>query len=310
MWYRECRRHISRKKRINDSFVRRMQLLYGKPVADRIHTEIRERVNRLSIQPKLAVILVGDDPASHLYVSLKEKEAGADGIAFEKHLFASNVGEDEVVSMVARLNDDTSVHGILIQLPLPKGFNVDHIVKSIDPEKDADGFHARNISAFLAGDVSRIPVFPEALIELLLSSEQPLKGQSAFLVVNSEHFGRVMLKACESQGLVGRIIPSERLLAEAEMTLEARVIVSACGVPNLIRRVNILPNAIIIDGGIVKDETGRTVGDVDGEGIAGETGFLSPVPGGVGPITIACLLRRVVTLAEEKQKSRENMVSS
>lgn len=286
-----------------------MQLLHGKPVADRIHVEIRERVGQLSVQPKLAAILVGDNPASHLYVSLKEKEAKMDGIAFEKHLFVPGAGEDEVVSMIARLNDDVSVHGILIQLPLPKGFDTDRIVGSVDPEKDADGFHTRNISAFLDGDVSRIPVFPEALIEMLLSSQQPLAGQSALLVVNSEHFGRVMLKACENQGLVGRLVSSERLLAETEMTLEARVIMSACGIPGLIRRANILPNVIIIDGGIAKDGAGKTVGDVDSESMMSETGFLSPVPGGVGPITIACLLRKVVTLATEKQKSRENRVS-
>ncbi len=185
----------------------------------------------------------------------------------------------------------------------------DRIVGSVDAEKDADGFHARNISAFLAGDVSRTPVFPEALIELLLSSEQPLREQSALLIVNSEHFGRVILKACENQGLVGRLLPSERLLADPEMILEARVIMSACGIPGLIRKVNVLPNSIVIDGGIAKDEAGKTVGDVDDEDVSGETGFLSPVPGGVGPITIACLLRKVVALAEEKQKSRENRVS-
>ena len=286
-----------------------MQLLYGKPVADRIHVEIRERVGRLSVQPKLVAILVGDDPASHLYVSLKEKEAKMDGMAFEKHLFASDAEEDEVVSTIMRLNDDVSVHGILVQLPLPKGFDADRIVGSVDAEKDADGFHARNISAFLAGDVSRTPVFPEALIELLLSSEQPLREQSALLIVNSEHFGRVILKACENQGLVGRLLPSERLLADPEMILEARVIMSACGIPGLIRKVNVLPNSIVIDGGIAKDEAGKTVGDVDDEDVSGETGFLSPVPGGVGPITIACLLRKVVALAEEKKKSRENRVS-
>ncbi len=286
-----------------------MQLLYGKPVADRIHVEIRERVGRLSVQPKLVAILVGDDPASHLYVSLKEREASADGIAFRKHLFPLGTEEQEVVSKIAELNDDATVHGILVQLPLPKGFDADRIVGSVDPEKDADGFHARNISAFLAGDVSRTPVFPEALIELLLSSEQPLREQSALLIVNSEHFGRVILKACENQGLVGRLLPSERLLADPEMILEARVIMSACGIPGLIRKVNVLPNSIVIDGGIAKDEAGKTVGDVDDEDVSGETGFLSPVPGGVGPITIACLLRKVVALAEERQKSRENRVS-
>ena len=279
-----------------------MQLLYGKPVADRIHAEIRERVSRLSVQPKLAAILVGDDPASHLYVSLKEKEAMLGGIAFEKYLFGADTGEDEVMSTIVRLNGDVNVHGILVQLPLPKGLDADRIIGSIDPEKDADGFHAKNISAFLAGDASRIPAFPEALIELLLSSEQSFAGQSALLIVNSEHFGRVMVKACESQGLVGHIVSSERLLAEPEKILEARVIVSACGIPSLIRGVNIFPDTIIIDGGIAQDEAGKTVGDVDGESVMGETGFLSPVPGGVGPITIACLLRKVVALAEEKQK--------
>lgn len=233
-----------------------------------------------------------------------------DGIAFEKHLFASGVGEETIISMIARLNDDVSVHGILIQLPLPKGFDTDRIVGSVDPEKDADGFHARNISAFLDGDVSRIPVFPEALIEMLLSSQQPLAGQSVLLVVNSEHFGRVMLKACENHGLLGRMIPSERLLTETGMILDARVVMSACGMPNLITGNSILPNTILIDGGIAKDESGRTVGDVDAENMAHQTGFLAPVPGGVGPVTIACLLRKVVALAEEKQKSRENRVSS
>lgn len=279
-----------------------MQLLYGKPVADRIHTEIQKRVSQLMVQPKLAVILVGNDAASHLYVSLKEKEATKDGIACEKHVFSSDVSEDEIVSVITRLNDNTAVHGIIVQLPLPKGLDTNRIIDAIDPEKDVDGFHAVNVAAFLAGEVAQIPVFPEALLELLISSEQPLKGQSALLIVNSEHFGRVLLKACENRGLVGKIISSERLLGEPEMFLEAQVIVSACGVPHLIRKVNILPNVIIIDGGITKNETGRTVGDVDSEDILSQEGFLSPVPGGVGPITIACLLRKVVFLAEEKQK--------
>ena len=254
------------------------------------------------VQPKLAVILVGNDAASHLYVSLKEKEATKDGIACEKHVFSSDVSEDEIVSVITRLNDNTAVHGIIVQLPLPKGLDTNRIIDAIDPEKDVDGFHAVNVAAFLAGEVAQIPVFPEALLELLISSEQPLKGQSALLIVNSEHFGRVLLKACENRGLVGKIISSERLLGEPEMFLEAQVIVSACGVPHLIRKVNILPNVIIIDGGITKNETGRTVGDVDSEDILSQEGFLSPVPGGVGPITIACLLRKVVFLAEEKQK--------
>lgn len=113
-----------------------MQLLYGKPVADRIHTEIQKRVSQLMVQPKLAVILVGNDAASHLYVSLKEKEATKDGIACEKHVFSSDVSEDEIVSVITRLNDNTAVHGIIVQLPLPKGLDTNRIIDAIDPEKD------------------------------------------------------------------------------------------------------------------------------------------------------------------------------
>lgn len=287
-----------------------MQWLHGKPVADRIHAEIRGRVSQLSFTPKLAVILVGDDHASRLYVGLKEKAAIADGIAFQIYFFTEDTSEDEVVSTITRLNSDTSVHGILVQLPLPSTLSADRVIGSIDPDKDADGFHTKNISMFLAGDVNKMPVFPEAIIELLRSSEQPLGGQSALLIVNSEYFGRVMMKACENQGLVGHIVPSERLLAEPDMALDARVLVSACGTSRLIGRANIFPNTIIIDGGITKNEVGETVGDVDAEGMDSCTAFLSPVPGGVGPVTIACLLRKVVSLAEEKQKSRGNSISS
>lgn len=280
----------------------RMQLLYGKSVSERIHAEIRERVGTLSVQPKLAAILVGDDPASHLYVSLKEKEASADGIAFKKYLFPLGTEGQEVVSKIAELNDDATVHGVLVQLPLPSALDANRIISSIRSDKDADGFHPQNIAAFLAGDISQIPVFPDALMELLLSSEQSLTGKSALLVVNSEHFGRVMMKACESQGIAGRIISSERLLSDPDFALEAHIIMSACGMPGLIRGVNVLPGTIIIDGGITKDKAGKTIGDVDAESVMHQTGFLSPVPGGVGPITITCLLRKVVALAEEKQK--------
>jgi methylenetetrahydrofolate dehydrogenase (NADP+)/methenyltetrahydrofolate cyclohydrolase len=279
-----------------------MQLLYGKPVAEKIHAEIEARVSLLTRVPKLAVILVGNDPASHLYVGLKEKAAEADGIHFEKHVFSEQVSEEEVIGRIADLNNQEEIDGILVQLPLPRNFDADRIIGTLDPKKDADGFHASNISAFLSGDATKIPAFPEALMELLLSSEQPLEGQSAIVVVNSEHFGRVMLKAGAKHGLVGRLMASERLLAETDLVLDARVILSACGVPKLIREVNILPNTLLLDGGIAKDKEGKIVGDVDADGLAEQSGFLSPVPGGVGPVTIACLLRRVVALAEAKQK--------
>ncbi len=142
-----------------------MQLLFGKPLAERIHVEIHARVTRMAESPGLAVILVGENPASQLYVRLKEKAALSVGIRFEKHVFAEATSEGEILACVGALNQEKRVHGILVQLPLPVGLDADRIIQAIDPEKDADGFHPRNIEAFCAGDARRMPVFPMALME-------------------------------------------------------------------------------------------------------------------------------------------------
>ena len=275
-----------------------MELLYGKPVADRIHIEIRERVARLGMAPGLAVVLVGTDPASHLYVSLKETAAEVDGLRFEKHFFTETIEEEEVIRCIEQLNSNDRVHGIIVQLPLPNGFDVNRIIGMINPKKDADGFHSHNVANFLAGDIDRIPVFPEALIELLLSSGETLAGEKAVVVANSEHFSQVMVQACTNQQLETTIVQSSTLVAAPETVLDARVIITACGIPNLIRGQNIISGVILIDGGIVKNVDGRTVGDVDAKSVEEKASYLAPVPGGAGPITIACLLRKVVALAE------------
>ena len=275
-----------------------MKLLYGKPVADRIHMEIRERVGRLGMSPGLAVVLVGTDPASHLYVSLKETAAEADGIHFEKHFFVETVSEEEIIECIEQLNKNDRVHGIIVQLPLPAGFDTDHIIGMIDPKKDADGFHSNNTAHFLAGDSERIPVFPEALIEILASSETSFSGKKATVIVNSDHFGTMMRQACSNSGLETQVMLASTLVATPDTCIDADVIITACGISNLVTGQNIMPGVILVDGGITKDSAGRTVGDIDAKSVEEKAQCLAPVPGGVGPITIACLLRKVVALAE------------
>lgn len=279
-----------------------MQLLYGKPVADAIHEEIRGRVAGLSVRPGLAVVLVGDDPASHLYVSLKARAAAALGVHLEQHVFRATDTEDAVLERIDALNRDDAVHGIIVQLPLPPGFDTDRIIAAIDPGKDADGFHRSNVESFLAGKSSQTPVFPEALIEVLRSSGEALEGKSALVIAHSEYFSHVLRKACENAGLQADTLLSSLLESQKEKISAADIILTASGVPGSIDGSMIAPGAIIIDGGIAKRD-GRVVGDVDAESVADKAGFLSPVPGGVGPVTIACLLRRVVALAETKKKS-------
>lgn len=260
------------------------------------------RVASLSVRPGLAVVLVGDDPASHLYVSLKAKAAAALGIHLEQHVFRATDTEDAVLERIDTLNHDDTIHGIIVQLPLPPSFDTDRVIAAIDPGKDADGFHQSNVEAFLAGKSSAAPVFPEALIEVLCSSGEDVAGKQAVVIAHSEYFGRALKKACENAGMQTDMLLSSLLESQREKISAAAIILTASGIPGSIDGSMIAPGVIIVDGGIAKQD-GRVVGDVDVESVSDKSGFLSPVPGGVGPVTIACLLRRVVALAETKKKS-------
>lgn len=269
-------------------------------MAEKIHAEIKERAGKLRIRPGLAVVLVGNDPASHLYVSLKERSALEDGLHFEKHVFAETASEEEVIRVIETLNQNAAVQGIIVQLPLPQGFDADRIIATIDLKKDADGFHQGNVERFLQGEQDKIPVFPEALLELLKSSQEKLRGKTAVIIANSGYFGEVMKKACADQGLETEVVLSTELAHKTEVVRSADVVLTACGVPGSIDGECIALGAILIDGGIAKQD-GRVVGDVNAEQVALQANYLSPVPGGVGPVTIACLLRKVVALAEKNE---------
>lgn len=277
-----------------------MALLYGKPVADRILADTKERIETTGIVPGLAVVLVGDDLSSHLYVGLKEKAARDTGIRFEKFLFDENVAENDIIRCIDELNRRDDVHGIIVQLPLPERFDTDAIITRINPHKDADGFHPETVEQFLAGDAAAYPVFPRAMIELLRSGKGYTIGEKGLVIANSSLMGKVMVQALSFEGLesdfVARSEDQEKILAKLG---EARVIVTACGVPQSITGAMIAEGTIIIDGGISKDD-GNIVGDVERLSVEKKARWLSPVPGGVGPVTIACLLRRVLSLSEKK----------
>lgn len=275
-----------------------MELLYGRPVADKILSGVREEIIRSGITPGLAVILIGNDPASHLYVRLKEKAAEEMGIHFEKHVFSEIDSEKDVLEKIEELNASEDIHGIIVQVPLPEGFDTDQIIAAIDPEKDADGFHPETVNRFLAGDATEIPVFPDALLELGKASGRNFARLQGVAIVNSEYFGQVMLRAMENEGMAVRMVMADDFGKDSETIGEADVIFSACGIPRMIRSEHVKDGAIIIDGGIMKQGE-KIMGDVDAESVASKAGFLSPVPGGVGPVTIACLLRRTLLLSKK-----------
>lgn len=274
-----------------------MALLFGKPIADRILSQTRERIVQTGVVPGLAVVLVGDDMESQKYVGLKEARAQEIGIRFEKILFPKTVACDELFNAIYGLNKRKDVHGIIVQLPLPDGFPTDEIIARIDPKKDTDGFHGVTLERFLAGDATACPVFPRAIVEMIRETGEVFHGEQAVAVVNSDLMGTVMVHALSLENLESEyVLGTETHEVIAEKTKKARVVVTACGRPDLLSAAMLSPDAIVIDGGNVHVD-GKVRGDVDREAVEHSVAFLSPVPGGVGPVTVATLLARVTDAA-------------
>ncbi|MEK7181543.1 MAG: bifunctional 5,10-methylenetetrahydrofolate dehydrogenase/5,10-methenyltetrahydrofolate cyclohydrolase [Patescibacteria group bacterium] len=274
-----------------------MELLLGKLVAQKIFSETEKRILDSGIRPGLAVILVGDDEPSHLYVSLKQKAAEKIGIFFEKHLFSADVSQEKIFECIQSLNARKDIHGIIVQLPLPFGFTTDALIECIAPEKDTDGFHPRTIQDFLSGDTRALPVFPRAIIELLRATGQVFSGEKGLVIANSDLMGKVMAQALQNENLDAEYVLSPENTEELrEKTQMSRVIVTACGRARLVTRDMLSAGVILIDGGI-SYENGKVVGDIDTSDLETKASFLSPVPGGVGPVTVASLLARVTDAA-------------
>lgn len=274
-----------------------MALLYGKPIADKILFETKNRIAVSGITPGLAVILVGDDASSHLYVSLKEKAAENIGIHFEKFLFPVETEIVEVMNCIDTLNKRNDIHGIIVQLPLPDERNTDAIIAHIDPNKDTDGFHPETLKWFLAGDKDACPVFPRAVLSLIRAAMGYRFGDRAVVIANSSLLGEVMTQALTLEGLQAEyILGSESREDIALKTKEARIVVTACGRANFITGDMIAENSIVIDGGISHIDD-KIVGDADRLTVENKAKFLSPVSGGVGPVTVATLLARVTDAA-------------
>lgn len=273
-----------------------MTLLYGKPVADKIFDDTKRRIESSGITPGLAVILVGDDPASRIYVGLKEQTAGRIGMLFEKHGFSASAAQDEIIAAIETLNQQKNIHGIIVQLSLPDGFDTDRIIAAIAPEKDADGFHQETLKRLFSGDKGSYPVLPIAVLELLRATRETLVGKNAVVVVNSELLGQVMTQVLRLEGIHAEFILADRIEAEPMRLKSARIVISACGIPNLIKGDMLQLGVIVIDAGITRVGD-VVVGDIEQDSVGAVASFLTPVPGGVGPVTVATLLARVTAAA-------------
>lgn len=272
----------------------------GNALSAKVREELAQRAAVLTaqgVQPCLAVILVGEDPASAVYV--RNKVAGCEKAGFRslKYTYAADVAPQEVLAKIAELNADASVHGILVQLPLPKQFNSEEVLEAISPEKDVDGFHAVNFGLLLQGRKSFYPCTPWGVMKMLESENVSLKGAEAVVIGRSNIVGKPMAVMLMSKGATVTICHSQTKDL-AFHTKRADIVVAAVGRAKMITGDMIKPGAVVIDVGMNRDENGKLCGDVDFASACEVASLITPVPGGVGPMTITMLLANTVESAQ------------
>ena len=282
------------------------QTIDGKAVAAVVRAEVRERVVRLAargIVPGLAAVLVGDDPASLVYVGNKEKACEQVGIRSLRHRLPASTSETELVALVRRLGHDADVHGILVQLPLPAPLRAQVVIEALAPEKDVDGLHPVNQGRLLAGLPGLRPCTPLGVLRLLDTTGVALAGARAVVVGRSVLVGKpVAFLLLERHATV--TLCHSRTADLAGEVGRADVVIAATGQPALVRGEWIRPGAVVIDVGINRGGDGRLCGDVEFEPARARAALITPVPGGVGPMTVAMLLANTVTAAEQAAAAR------
>ena len=272
----------------------------GKAVASEIKKQVASDVEALKsrgIKTGMAVVLVGDDPASKIYVNNKKKACAEVGIYSEEHLLPSDTTQEELLCLIERLNGDPTIHGILVQSPLPKHLDEKLIVEHIDPNKDVDAFHAYNVGRIMIGDFAFLPCTPAGVIELIRSTGVKIEGKNCVVIGRSNIVGKPMaMLLLHNNGTV--TICHSRTEGLAEICRRADILVAAVGKAKFVTEDMVKPGAVVIDVGMNRDENGKLCGDVDYAAVEPIASFITPVPGGVGPMTIAMLMKNAVSAAK------------
>ncbi len=279
------------------------EILNGTVLAQTIKEKVAQRVADLRQPPGLGVILVGDNAASHLYVSLKEAAGKEVGIYVEKHLFPETSEEEPILEKIHELNKRSDINGILVQLPLPKHLNTDKIIDAIHPTKDVDGFHPENRKALLADEPLLVPPVALAIMRLIQATRQPLKGRTAVILGNSQIFAEPIIELLKENDVETEWI-SRETPGYADICRVADIVVVALGELEFLTKDMVKDSAIVIDVGTNKTPEGKVRGDASHD-LQGHAGFLSQVPGGVGPLTVAYLLMNVIKAKDVQERARE-----
>lgn len=275
------------------------QLINGKEVAEKIKLQVKEEVKSLGKDVTLAVVIVGDNPASKVYVNNKKKACKLVGIQSLEYGLPENTSEDELLSLIDRLNNYNYVDGILVQLPLPRHINTDMVIKRINPEKDVDGFTAINTGKLWLGQYDIAPCTAMGVIELLDYYNIDIAGKHCVIVGRSNIVGKPVAALMLERNSTVTVCHSKTQNLY-DITRTADILITAVGKPKFITRDMVKDGAVVIDVGINRDENGKLYGDVDFENVKDKTTAITPVPGGCGPMTVAMLVKNTLEAAKSQ----------
>lgn len=276
-------------------------IINGKELAKKIRQDLKEEVEGLKqkgITPKLAVIMVGNDSASAVYVRNKSKACNEIGIAFEEFLLEENTTREQLLGLIKELNQREDVHGILLQSPIPKHLDIREAFNAIDDKKDVDGFHPINVGKLAIGEDCFISCTPAGVMKMLEEYKIEIQGKNAVVIGRSNIVGKPLAQCLLNKNATVTICHSKTKNI-AEIAKQADILVAALGKPKFVTADMVKDGAVVIDVGINRNENGKLVGDVDFENIEPKASYITPVPGGVGPMTIAMLMTNVVKAAKK-----------
>ena len=278
------------------------QLIDGKELAKNIRQELKKENDKLKekgINAKLAVILVGDDNASKVYIKNKSKACNDVGIEFEEILLDSNITMDKLLNVIENLNLREDINGILLQSPIPKGLNIQEAFEKIDYRKDVDGFNPINVGKLMIGQDGFIPCTPYGIVRMLEEYNIPVEGKNAVVIGRSNIVGKPLSQCLLNKNATVTVCHS-RTRDIQNVTKNADILISAVGKLNMVTEDMVKDGAVVIDVGMNRKENGKLAGDVDFENVKEKTSYITPVPGGVGPMTIAMLMNNVIKATKQQ----------
>lgn len=276
-------------------------IIDGKELAKKIRTTLKKEVDELKEQnifPKLAVIMVGDDPSSKIYVRNKSKACEEVGIEYEEYLLNDETTMEELVDLIDKLNNDDKIHGILVQSPIPKHLDINKAFRTVSEKKDVDGFHPTNVGKLCLGQNTFVSCTPFGIMKILEEYNIEIEGKNAVVIGRSNIVGKPMLQCLMSKNATVTVCHSKTKNLP-EIVKNADIVVAAIGKAKFVTEDMVKEGAVVIDVGINRGEDGKLCGDVDFENIVNKAGYITPVPGGVGPMTIAMLMNNIVKAAKE-----------